>query len=140
MNKPRPNIYLKRKASSSMNVINYTATCKTTHLSEKLCKDILHGYKVPPPPISFPLHHVMSVLGLLSVRSQLQSFRAACSFGDPCAPTSLERLQFLGLTRGYTSCISREDIVLSSGVIMDKMVWIVACCSASPMDIPPFLP
>uniref|UniRef100_A0A7S1HXS2 OBG-type G domain-containing protein n=1 Tax=Eutreptiella gymnastica TaxID=73025 RepID=A0A7S1HXS2_9EUGL len=46
LNKPRPNIYLKKKPSSSMNVINYTATVKTTHLNEKLCKDILHGYKI----------------------------------------------------------------------------------------------
>ena len=46
LNKPRPNIYLKKKPSASMNIISYTATCKTTHLSEKLCRDILHGYKI----------------------------------------------------------------------------------------------
>eukprot|EP00667_Euglena_gracilis_P010807 EG_transcript_11013 len=46
LNKPRPNIYLRKKPSASMNTISYTATCKTTHLNEKMCRDILHGYKI----------------------------------------------------------------------------------------------
>lgn len=46
LNRPRPNIYLRKKASASMNNVSYTATCKTTHLNEKMARDILHGYKI----------------------------------------------------------------------------------------------
>ena len=46
LNKPPPGIYYKKKAHGSSNSIAFTATCKLTYLSEKLCKDILHDYKI----------------------------------------------------------------------------------------------
>eukprot|EP01064_Diplonema_japonicum_P012331 TRINITY_DN19808_c2_g1_i1.p1 TRINITY_DN19808_c2_g1~~TRINITY_DN19808_c2_g1_i1.p1 ORF type:complete len:418 (+),score=102.40 TRINITY_DN19808_c2_g1_i1:82-1254(+) len=46
INKPKPGVYFKKKPHGSTNTIAYTATCKLTHLNEKLCKDILHDYKI----------------------------------------------------------------------------------------------
>ena len=46
LNKPPPGIYFKKKAHGSSNSISFTAVVKLTHLSEKLCKDILHDYKI----------------------------------------------------------------------------------------------
>eukprot|EP00659_Diplonema_papillatum_P005728 gene5728-8756_t len=46
LNKPKPGIYFKKKPHGSTNCVAFTATCKLTHLSEKLCKDILHDYKI----------------------------------------------------------------------------------------------
>ena len=46
LNKAPPAIYFKKKAHGSSNSIAFTATVKLTHLSEKLCKDILHDYKI----------------------------------------------------------------------------------------------
>jgi len=45
LNRPRPNIYLRKKASASMNNVSYTATCKTTHLNEKMARA-----QAPPQP------------------------------------------------------------------------------------------
>eukprot|EP01063_Lacrimia_lanifica_P019820 TRINITY_DN27232_c0_g1_i1.p1 TRINITY_DN27232_c0_g1~~TRINITY_DN27232_c0_g1_i1.p1 ORF type:complete len:396 (+),score=151.05 TRINITY_DN27232_c0_g1_i1:75-1262(+) len=46
LNKRPPNVYFKKKPHGSTNAIAFTATCKLTHLSEKLCRDILHDYKI----------------------------------------------------------------------------------------------
>eukprot|EP01006_Ploeotia_vitrea_P026860 TRINITY_DN59784_c0_g1_i1.p1 TRINITY_DN59784_c0_g1~~TRINITY_DN59784_c0_g1_i1.p1 ORF type:complete len:374 (+),score=19.89 TRINITY_DN59784_c0_g1_i1:36-1157(+) len=46
LNQRKPNIYFKKKKAASQNVISYTATIKLTHLSERLVRDILHGYKI----------------------------------------------------------------------------------------------
>ncbi len=42
LNKRRPNIYFKLKAGGGL---GFTATCKLTHLNEKLAQHILHEYK-----------------------------------------------------------------------------------------------
>eukprot|EP01061_Rhynchopus_euleeides_P009933 TRINITY_DN19267_c0_g1_i1.p1 TRINITY_DN19267_c0_g1~~TRINITY_DN19267_c0_g1_i1.p1 ORF type:complete len:418 (+),score=127.79 TRINITY_DN19267_c0_g1_i1:76-1254(+) len=46
LNKRPPGIYFKKKPHGSSNAIAFTATMKLTHLNEKLCKDILHDYKI----------------------------------------------------------------------------------------------
>lgn len=46
LNKKRPGIYFKKRASCSMNNISYSSTCKLTYLNEKLVKDILSDYKI----------------------------------------------------------------------------------------------
>ncbi|KAH3745883.1 DNA mismatch repair protein Mlh1 [Pelomyxa schiedti] len=43
LNKPRPNIYFKVKASGG---VSFTTTLPLTHLDEDLAKDILHEYKI----------------------------------------------------------------------------------------------
>eukprot|EP00756_Hemistasia_phaeocysticola_P044798 Hpha_TRINITY_DN18586_c0_g1::TRINITY_DN18586_c0_g1_i1::g.195249::m.195249/K06944/K06944; uncharacterized protein len=47
LNKKPPGIYFrKRAAGASQASVSFSTICKLTHLSEKLCKDILHDYKI----------------------------------------------------------------------------------------------